>query len=61
MNSYLLELLANDKAEAWCREARGAQLLGCSRLPALKALGRLTRLRRLINGAGEASHLVDCR
>lgn len=61
MNSYLLELLANEKVEARRCQARRAQMLGCSRSPALKSVGRFGRSRLSINRACESTPLVDCR
>jgi hypothetical protein len=61
MNSYLMELLANDRAESWRRQAqrartwRNAESMGAARY-------RRTRGSRFsTNGGREATILVDCR
>jgi hypothetical protein len=61
MNSYLLELLATDRAESWGREAQSTRRWKNSRSPAPTPVRRSRSSRFSINRAREATPLVDCR
>jgi hypothetical protein len=61
MNSFLLELLANDRAESWRRQAQSARLWKDSRSPVSTPARRSRGFRFSINRAREATPLVDCR
>ena len=61
MNSYLLELLANDRAESWQRQAQRAKDWKDSRLPAPTPARRSRGSRFSINRARQTTPLVDCR
>jgi hypothetical protein len=60
MNSYLLELLAKERAESWQRQGQTASGLRASRsLTAKPVRGFLIRFS--FNGARQSPTLVDCR
>ena len=61
MNSYLLELLANDRAESWRRQAQKDRSWKDLRSAAPMPAHRSRRSRFSINRAREATTLVDCR
>jgi hypothetical protein len=61
MNSYLLEWLAKERAESWRRQGLAANRLRASTSPVTPTAARFPGFRFSINGAREATSLVDCR
>ena len=61
MNSYLLELLAKERADAWQRLGQTASGLRDSRSQAAKPARRFLGVRFSFNGGRQATSLVDCR
>jgi hypothetical protein len=61
MNSYLLEMLAKEKAQSWQRLGQTASRLKSSRSQAAKPTRNFLGYRFSFNGGSQASSLVDCR
>ena len=60
MNSYLLELLAKERAESWQRQGQTASGLKASRSRASNPARRIP-YRFSFDGGRKATSLVDCR
>ena len=60
MNSYLLELLADERAQTWRRQGQTASRLKASRSPAVKTR-RFLGYRFSFHGPRQATQVVDCR
>ena len=61
MNSYLMELLANDRAESWRRQAQRARSWKNARYPATTRGQRSRGARFSVEGSCEATLFVDRR